>query len=38
MDEKQNAELQRSLDQIINLLRVILIALSAIVGVLWFKP
>ncbi len=36
MDEKQNTDLARSLDQIINLLRGILIALWAIVGLLWF--
>lgn len=37
MDEKQNADLARSLDQIISLLRGILIVLSAILGVLWFS-
>jgi hypothetical protein len=37
MDEKQNTELARSLDQIISLLRGILIALSAILGLLWFR-
>jgi hypothetical protein len=36
MDEKQNTDLARSLDQIISLLRGILIALWAIVGLLWF--
>jgi hypothetical protein len=37
MDEKQNADLTRSLDQIINILRAILIALWAIFGLLWFR-
>ena len=37
MDEKQNTDLARSLDQIISLLRSILIALSAILGLLWFR-
>lgn len=37
MDEKQNTELARSLDQIISLLRSILIALAAILGLLWFR-
>ena len=37
MDEKQNTDLARSLDQIISLLRGILIALSAILGLLWFR-
>jgi hypothetical protein len=36
MDEKQNTDLARSLDQIISLLRGILIALWAIVGLPWF--
>ena len=36
MDEKQNTDLARLLDQIISLLRGILIALWAIVGLLWF--
>jgi hypothetical protein len=36
MGEKQNADLARSLDQIISLLRGIRIALWAIVGLLWF--
>jgi len=37
MDEKQNTDLARSLDQIIRLLRGILITLSAIFGLLWFR-
>jgi hypothetical protein len=37
MDEKQNTDLAGSLDQIINLLRGILIALWAIFGLLWFR-
>ncbi len=37
MDEKQNTDLARSLDQIISLLRSILIVLSAILGLLWFR-
>lgn len=37
MDEKQNTELARTLDQIIGLLRSILIALAAILGLLWFR-
>ena len=37
MDEKQNADLARSLDRIITLLRSILIVLSAILGWLWFR-
>jgi len=37
MDEKQNTDLARSLDQIINLLGGTLIALWAIVGLLWFR-
>jgi len=36
MDEKQNTDLARLLDQTISLLRGILIALWAIVGLLWF--
>ena len=37
MDEKQNANLARSLDQIINILRGILVALWAIFGLLWLR-
>ena len=37
MNEKQNADLARSLDQIISLLRSILVALGAIFGLLWFR-
>ena len=37
MDEKQNADLTKSLDQTINLLRSILIALWAIFGLLLFR-
>jgi hypothetical protein len=37
MDERQNADLARSLDQIVSLLRGILIVLSAILGTLWFR-
>jgi hypothetical protein len=37
MDEKQNTDLARSLDQIISLLRGILIAPWAIVGLLGFR-
>ena len=37
MDEKQNADLARSLDRIISLLRAILIALGMIFGLLWYR-
>jgi hypothetical protein len=37
MDEKQNADLARSFDRAINLLRTILIALWAIFGLLYFR-
>jgi hypothetical protein len=36
MDEKQNADLTKSLDRIVNVLRNILIALWAIFGLLLF--
>lgn len=37
MDEKQHADITKALDKVVYLLRAILIALCAILGLLWVR-